>query len=290
MPRVFLAPYESPVLGAREDGSCAKPFSRLHTVMLKRLWPYDYGDDPAFFSREHHRANLTWGVCRPDVRTQCERDDVVVFFSFTNTGTGTDYHLCAVATVESKITHSDIFNNPRFEVFRKYLNLLVRPSHKSRSLWIHYEPGAPRKKWHNKDWVGRLTKYREYAKRDLEQVAKLPNIRVGSCIGRKPFQFGHNYVIFSQDPSLTAFIVSPPKVAHARPYEAERWCKDRFSRMIFEKTVGIAHAHGIRRSLRIENKAQHAHSPSARWNDTAESVSIWRASFLELLRREGLVI
>jgi len=287
MPRVFLAPYESPLLGSREDGGCAKPFSSLHAAMLRREWRYDYGDDPSFFSRLQHHASLTWGVCRPDVRTQSQEGDVVVFFSFTKTAQGTDYCLCAIATIEKKIKHSDIFENREHASYRKYLNLLVRPSSKDKSLWIHKEPGAPRKNWH-KDWLGRVTAYRKYTSEELEQAAKAHQVRVGSHIGGRPFVFGQNYILFSEDPRLTAFIPSPPKVAHAMPYEAEKWCVDRLSRAIRRKTVGIAQSHGVLRSLRIKNKSQHAHSPVARWKDTTSAIDKWRSDIIHFLRAEGL--
>ena len=41
---------------------------------------YDWGDDPAFFASEQCGGNVTWGVCRHDVRGKLKEGDVVVFF------------------------------------------------------------------------------------------------------------------------------------------------------------------------------------------------------------------
>jgi hypothetical protein len=165
--KIFLAPYVSPLLDSGEDGGCSKPFSRLHEALLKREWPYDYGDDPAFFSDRRLNGGLTWGVCRADVRSPIQSGVAVVFFSFTNCRKSTKYQLCAVATVEGKIAHSDIFLSPTYQNYRQYLNLLVRPSDTG-SLWIHHEPGAPKEKWH-KDWLGRIAPHRAYSVEELKR-------------------------------------------------------------------------------------------------------------------------
>lgn len=96
----------------------------------------------------------------------------MVFFSFTKSAKETQYRLCAVATVERKIAHSDIFLSPAHKVYRKYLNLLVRPSQTS-ALWNHYEPGAPIQKWHG-DWLGRIAPHRVYSR---ERTKAICNVR-----------------------------------------------------------------------------------------------------------------
>jgi hypothetical protein len=288
MPRIFLAPYTSPLLDSGEDGGCSKPFSRLHEALLRREWPYDYGDDPSFFSHRQLKRGLTWGVCRADVRGQIRPGDVVVFFSFTKPGMCTQYRLCAVATVERKIPHSDIFLRPTDKVYRQYLNLLVRPSNVDDSLWVHYEPGAPRRKWH-KDWLGRIAPYRVYCGKELKRLAKSDEIRVGSLVDGTPFCFGENYVIFSSDDPCTAIVQRPPTVAHARPLQREKWCANWLSREIFRRTLGVARRHGVQRSLRIENKSQHPHSPPIRWEVSTHELNRWREDFLQFLKGEGLL-
>ena len=46
---------------------------------------YDWGDDPAFYAAEKFGGNVTWGVCRHDVRKKLDKGDVVVFFCATRT-------------------------------------------------------------------------------------------------------------------------------------------------------------------------------------------------------------
>jgi hypothetical protein len=287
MARIFLAPYISPLLESGEDGGCSKPFSRLHEALLRQEWPYDYGDDPAFFSDRQLKRGLTWGVCRADVRSQIQTGDAVVFFSFTNRGIGTKYKLCAVATVERKIAHSDIFLRPAYKSYRNYLNLLVRPSDSGR-LWTHHEPGAPKGKWH-KDWLGRVAPHRVYPIEELKRLGRSDEIRVGSVIDGRPFRFGENYVIFSRDVGLTGIVQRPPTVADAKQLQAETWRRDRLSQEIFCRTVGVAQYHGIHRSLRIKNKTQHSHSPPIRWEVPTEELSKWRAKFLQFLKTEALL-
>jgi hypothetical protein len=286
MPRIFLAPYVSPLLDSGEDRGCSKPFSRLHDALLRREWPYDYGDDPSFFSQRQFNGGLTWGVCRADVRSQVQPGDVVVFFAFTKSKKYTQYRLCAVATVERKIAHSDIFLSRDHKVYRKYLNLLVRSS-QTDTLWIHYEPGAPIEKWHG-DWLGRIAPHRVYAGKALKRLAKSDEIRVGALVDGVPFRFGANYVIFSSDPQFTACVQRPPTVAHAASLQAEKWRRDWLSREIFRRTVGVAQDHGVQRFLRIKNKSQHAHSPPIRWKVSTQDLNKWRTDLLQFLKSERL--
>jgi hypothetical protein len=285
--RIFLAPYISPSLESREDGGCSKPFSALHDLLLKREWPYDYGDDPAFFSNRQFKGGVTWGVCRADVRSQIQPEDVVVFFSFTKSDTRTTYKLCAVATVKAKITQSEIFVNPEYALYRDYLNLLVRPS-KTDNVWVHYEPGAPKDKWH-KDWLGRIAPHRVYPIEELKRLGRSSEIRVGAAIDGIPFRFGQNYVIFSSDERLTAIVQHPLTVAGAQPPEAEKWRHDPLSRELYSRTIAVAQQHGVHRSLRIENKTQHAHSPAIRWKVSPEELSAWRADLLGFLKANALL-
>ncbi len=93
-------------------------------------WPYDAGDDPAFYCARNMGANLTWGVCRPKVRNQIRPGDVVVFFSVRGSPENKApfrYRFCAVATVERKVKHTRIWTRDELEPFRSYRNLLIRP-------------------------------------------------------------------------------------------------------------------------------------------------------------------
>jgi hypothetical protein len=53
----------------------------------------------------------------------------------------------------------------------------------------------------------------------------------------KQFRFGCNYVLFSDHPSQTVVLTTPPTVAHAQPRHAEVWCDNRLSREIFKRAA-----------------------------------------------------
>jgi hypothetical protein len=90
-------------------------------------FPYDVGDDPAFFSAWYHDGPITWGVCRPDVRCRIRKDDAIVFFSEQKDSQDTKtthYRFVAALRVADKVQHTEISKHP---LFSKYLNLVIRP-------------------------------------------------------------------------------------------------------------------------------------------------------------------
>src|SRR5579872_7330550 len=80
MPKLWVAVYHS-----REPEepphSATVTAAAFHTGARSGTFPYDAGDDPAFFSARFHDGPVTWGVCRHDVRSAIEPGDWVVFFS-----------------------------------------------------------------------------------------------------------------------------------------------------------------------------------------------------------------
>jgi hypothetical protein len=288
MPKIYLSPYHSRVLGRTDNSGCSKSYGPLHAALQQENgWPYDLGDDPSFFSRRHLSGPLTWGVCRPDARSQVQRGDVVAFFSFSKVPGGVEYRLSAIATVEHKISQADIFLCRACRKYRRYLNLLVRAGDRDGRRWMHHEPGAPERDWH-KDWLSRIAPYRTFDKGDLKRQAARDEVTVGKPIGRKPFAFGENYVVFSADPRLTIVLGRPPLVAFAAPPSVEVWkIADRMSRSIFARTLAEARRNGIQRSLRIPRRP-HPHSPPIRWELSPEALNRWRRGFIEFLVGEGL--
>jgi hypothetical protein len=79
-----------------------------------------------------------------------------------------EYRLSAIATVERKISQADIFLDPAYAGYRRYLNLLVKPADGNGRRWIHHEPGAPERNWH-KDRLSRVAPHRVYDKDDLDR-------------------------------------------------------------------------------------------------------------------------
>jgi hypothetical protein len=99
-------------------------------------WPYDNGDDPSFYAARKFGGQLSWGICRQDVRNKLRPGDIV-FFSFCKfkvTG-DSEYRLCAVATVDRSVSQIDIWQDKSLQVYRKYFNLLIRPSRSARGSW-----------------------------------------------------------------------------------------------------------------------------------------------------------
>jgi len=288
MTKVYLSPYTSPLLANNPpDSGVSESFAPLHAALSNREWPYDYGDDPTFFSRLKLNGALTWGVCRADVRSQVKPGDLVVFFSFTKSGRRVEYRLSAIATVEEKIRQSDIFFKPLYKEYQHYLNLLVRPADGNGRDWTHDEPGAPVLGWHE-DWLSRVAPFRCFAKPELKRRAAVDHISLESWIDGKQFIFGDNYVLFSIDPSKTLVLKHPPIIAYAEPPHAEVWCDDRLSRAVFMHTIEDAQARGITRSLRLNNKHLQPHSPPIRWKAETKSIEKWRSEFMGLLLDQQL--
>jgi hypothetical protein len=253
----------------------------------KREWPYDSGDDPSFFCRRNLHGALTWGVCRADVRNQVNPGDVVVFFSFTKIDEQVEYRLSAIASVERKIRQSDIFSNPSYKDYSRYLNLLVRPTDEAGKVWEHYEPGSPEQDWH-KDWLHRIVPHKLFSKDELKREAAKNSVSLDSYIDGKQFRFGYNYLLFSGDSSQTIVLEHPPTVAHSKPPKAEVWSDDKLSREVFRRTIAEAQPDGVKRSLRLDNKVQQPHSPPIRWEPKKKSVEEWRNEFIGFLLTEGL--
>jgi len=124
-----------------ERGSVCSPCGRASSSqVMPSDWPYDDGDDPSFRRSRQLRTNLTWGICRQQVRNRIKPTDIIVFFSVRvkKDGPPFDYRLCAIATVEEKVKQIAVWQKKRLNRFRSFSNLLIRP--KGKTGWEHYEP------------------------------------------------------------------------------------------------------------------------------------------------------
>jgi hypothetical protein len=276
--RVYLSPFHSSP--PKDVGSCGSSYGPLNRAIQRRRWPYDNGDDPAFFSRKHFGGNLTWGVCRQNVRNPIAIGDVVVFFSFAKTANLTEYRPCAVATVQEKVRQTDLWEGAEWSEYRRYLNLLIRPNGKA---WHHHEPGANKSEWHG-DWLWRVADHRGLRTSAFQQIQKDNKFLWSSVVGGRPLRIASNYVIFSADPKLTfIFRKTPPVVAQCEGSGCtETWRPDSFSRRVKVLTVAIAMAHGARGTLRTTN-AQRAH-PHVKWQMDNPNGERWRKELIALLR------
>ncbi len=90
---------------------------------------FDWGDDPAFFAAEEILKDAkfaTWGVCRRDVRSQLEKDDLVIFFCGRQEKNIWDYYFIGFGTVKQSLRNRQlIWEDDTYKDYRKFYNLLV---------------------------------------------------------------------------------------------------------------------------------------------------------------------
>lgn len=230
--------------------SCGKSAS-LFEIARQDKFPYDVGDDPAFLSARRYGGRLTWGVCRPDVRTAIRPEDWMVFFAAERSEQSdvTHYRFVAALTVENKVRQTEVFDSPAMRVYRHYLNLLIR---RKGSGWEHHEPGLPAQSKGHTAWLWRMSNRKTFTREEL--VAAGARHRPGqSLLVRGIMPIAANYVIFGKAGIVA---VNPPFVASYRKgHRTEKWNPDRCSRQIREIVFD-----GSSRTLRTTNRQQpHRH-------------------------------
>jgi hypothetical protein len=282
--RIFFAPFHA-ASSNPSASACGSAIGAFHSAVNRHGWPYDHGDDPAFYAARKFENQLSWGVCRQDVRNQLSSDDIVVFFSFCkleDTGES-EYRLCALATVKHKVRQTDLWQKKDLRIYRKYFNLLVRPSRLIRGSWDHFEPTLGGQQLHN-DWLWRIADHRGLRKKDFEPLQETNRFENGAAIRGRALAIAQNYVIFSSDPNETYILSKPPVIAwHSRGKPGEEWNTDKFSQGVRRITLDVAaRANGRSRSLRIKN-SQRAHRHIV-FELPKLDADRWRAEFLILMR------
>ena len=282
--KIYLAPFHSSFEGYGV-GDCRSGFRNLSRALERGEWPYDLGDDPSFVSQRYFGGQLTWGICRQQIRNRLAPGDVVVFFSFRKrrANEATEYRFCGFATVERKVSQVDIWGNPTLRVYRKYLNLLIRRG--KSALWEHHERGSPRRMWH-KDWLWRLVDHRGLLKREFEALSGRDVISSAARVQGRSLQIAQNYVIFSNSIGATHIAGEPPVVAWCESAgRVEEWTRDEFSAGIRRLTVECARRHGGRGALRTKN-LQRPH-PCDQWEVGASAGREWRDELWRFVSRSG---
>ena len=96
---------------------------------------YDWGDDPGFFAAEEFLGDVrgaSWGVCRPDVRSELSKGDFVVFFCAQQQPkkrTQWHYYYIGVGTVSRAVKkRRRIWTVDTYEEYRRFYNLLIDAS------------------------------------------------------------------------------------------------------------------------------------------------------------------
>src|SRR4029077_18124469 len=139
-------------------------------------------------------GQLSWGVCRQDVRNKLCPDDILGFFSFrkfVDTG-DSEYRLCAVATVERKASQINLWQNKALKRFTKYSNLLIKPSERSCRTWEHSEPDLEGSRVHH-DWLWRIADHRGFRKKDFKNLEETNLLEPGATIQGRSVVVTPNY-------------------------------------------------------------------------------------------------
>lgn len=282
--RIYFAPFHA----TSDDSSvsaCGSTIAAFTKAVKRQDWPYDNGDDPSFYAARKFGGQLSWGICRQDVRNRLRCGDIVVFFSFRKfKGTGdSEYRLCALATVDRKVRQSDISRDNTLKTYRKYFNLLIRPSGSRHGAWEHFEPTLDGSRLHH-DWLWRMAEHQGFRKKDFKKLQKTDRLVQGAAVRGRSVILARNYVLFSSDVVETHILSKPPVIAwHSKGQAAEEWNQDKFSQAVKRLTLDVAaQANGRTRSLRIRN-SQRAHRHIV-FQLPRSKADKWRDEFLVLVK------
>jgi hypothetical protein len=282
--RIYFAPFHA----TSDDSSmspCGLTIAAFKKAVKRQNWPYDNGDDPSFYAVRKFGGQLSWGICRQDVRNRLRCGDIVVFFSFRKFRESGDseYRLCALATVDRKVSQSDIWQDNTLKTYRKYFNLLIRPSGSRRGAWEHFEPTLDGSRLHH-DWLWRVAEHQGFRKKDFKKLQETDRLIPEAAIRGRSVILARNYVLFSCDAAGTHILSKPPVIAwHSKGQPAEEWNQDKFSQAVKRLTLDIANnSNGRRRSLRIRN-SQRAHRHIVCELSPSEAER-WRAELLDLIQ------
>ena len=165
----------------------------------------DIGDDPSFYCSKTYNSNVTWGVCRHNVRQGLKLNDEIHFVACDKTEKYFwKYYYVGFGVVKNTLTHKDIWNNEKYLLFQNYFNYLIKPNKNS---FDHFEQ-IPNEYWHD-DWKMRISSERTYKKlseieEDLEHGICGYGVKKGISNSKinNQFPFGNNYILFDKEQSF----------------------------------------------------------------------------------------
>jgi hypothetical protein len=222
------------------------------------IWFYDKGDDPSFYCSEVKKTNLSWGVCRPNIRNKIQPEDVVVFFCFNSTTN--IYYLAGLASVSEKIKQTQIWTDENYSNYRQYYNLLMRLNNNS---WEYYEPIDK-----HDDWLSRISKKRL----NTDFIVNENSISV-------EYEILPNYVIFNNDIAKTYILKKQIPVANwQEDANNEVWKNTQICNTIWEFIFT-----GIKRQTLRCHARYHPHV-HIRISKSQENFIIWINGFIKFLR------
>jgi hypothetical protein len=202
-------------------------------------------------------GRLSWGVCRPDLRNKVVPGDVVVFVAADRLRDRprARYRIAGWGTVERLVSQVEVWKREDLAVFRRYRNLLIRPS-ADKTEFVHYETQAPP----HPDWLWRLARHSPGGPRKSRwEAAGEPSVSAAGMVnvGRRHERLAANYVLFSAEGDGTVVLADPPVVATAvTSGELETWSDSAFAADLRKLLLH----HVTSRGLRTRNRQQpHRH-------------------------------
>lgn len=144
-----VIPSGSLLNAARQAGEVHEDIRLLLRHYDSGVTAYDWGDDPSFFSADHHQGTsgaAAWGVCRPNIRRNLHPGDVMMFFCARRLEkfAPTEYLFTGYATVARRIEdRRDIYRRDELAPYRSHLNVLVEYNGNQRVRHERFEPGHP---------------------------------------------------------------------------------------------------------------------------------------------------
>jgi hypothetical protein len=262
MPSLYVAVYQARPPEVCHDSEIAAAF---YEETGRSAFPYDVGDDPAFFSAKYHNGPITWGVCRTDVRCHVRKYDGVVFFAEQkdiHDARMTRYRFAAALRVADKMQHTAL---SKHALFSQYLNLVIRPCGLG---WQHHEPvskhrdwlwkvtcqslvrssGLPPKEERHRDTAGKIRTQKHW-----EAAGKTHTPGKPLTIGGHYVPIAANYVVFSDSSPVLAH--NPPLVAKHHQGERQETWENNSTSVEIRKLV----LRDSGRCLRISNRLAHRH-------------------------------
>lgn len=158
---------------------------------------YDVSDDPSFLASNHFNSELTWGVCRRNVRHLIKPSDVVIFIGVNKSKTINYYNYIGYATVKEKISQLDIWLNSKYSRFQNYCNIVLRKDINGNI--VHDE-----KVGKHKDWLWRICDSKSSS--IFKLASSINNLSIDLKIGK-------NYIIF--DKSKSSILYNSPPICIA---------------------------------------------------------------------------
>lgn len=229
----------------------------------------DLGDDPSFYCSEKYKSNVTWGVCRHNVRQSLNIKDEVFFVSCNKISKiHWEYFLIGFGEVEDKITQEEIYSIQKYNIFQKYFNLLIKPIGNK---YQHWEP-ISKSSWHNYDWKVRISsRIRNLSDLMTDKKASIIACGISKTIENNKFNFingdfsfGDNYILFNREKS-TFNLKTPLKLCEVN------WVNKECNHLWYDENIEQLFCKNDEKNKYFTNKSRQ-HTVFLLENDKAEKI------------------